>query len=245
MSGFVAVFRREMLLMQKKVGKLGYVFSSVLFPVIYLFAFGWGFGSRMDVNGGYVPFLAQGIISLTVMLNAFQQTSLAVSINRLYFGTFQTLILSPVPPWQTAAALVAAGVVRGVLMGGLIYGVAYWVFAVPPLAFTAVVGVILEGIFFGAFGLLIGLLVSDPDEISFVNNFIITPMMYFCGSFFPVTHLPEQWQMLLGILPLSLANSLVRAEGWTMHVISQGLVLFALAIVIYLVGTRKLKHYAE
>ena len=73
--GWLAVYQREMVLMQKKIGKLGYVFSTLLFPLIYLFAFGWGIGGNISVEGGYVPFLAKGMVTITVMLNAFQQTA--------------------------------------------------------------------------------------------------------------------------------------------------------------------------
>ena len=92
---FLAVYMREMALLQKKMGKLGYIFSAVMFPIIYLFAFGMGIGPVMNnIHGGYLPFLAKGMLSITVMMNAFQQTSLSVSVGRFYFKTFQTLLLS-------------------------------------------------------------------------------------------------------------------------------------------------------
>lgn len=53
---------REMALLQKKMGKLGYIFSAVMFPIIYLFAFGMGIGPVMNnIHGGYLPFLAKGM----------------------------------------------------------------------------------------------------------------------------------------------------------------------------------------
>ena len=52
---------REMALLQKKMGKLGYIFSAVMFPIIYLFAFGMGIGPVMNnIHGGYLPFFGKG-----------------------------------------------------------------------------------------------------------------------------------------------------------------------------------------
>ena len=245
MSGWMAVYCREMLLMQKKIGKLGYVFSSVMFPVIYLFAFGLGLGSRVEVSGGYVPFLAKGIVSLTVMLNAFQQTSLSVSAGRLYFRTFQTVILSPVPALQIAGGIALAGLTRGIMMGGLVYAVAWAAFGVPALSGVAVTGMVLSAFCFAAFGIAVGLRIADPDEISLVNNFVITPMIFFCGSFFPVQNLPDMLQMLVSALPLSIANSLIRLEFWSSAAAFKALILAAMGSGFLLWAVRSLKKYNE
>ena len=47
---WLAVYSRELLLLQKKMGKLGYIFSTVMFPLIYLFAFGLGIGFSGERN---------------------------------------------------------------------------------------------------------------------------------------------------------------------------------------------------
>ena len=128
---WLAVYNREMALLQKKMGKLGYIFSTVMFPLIYLFAFGLGIGSIVQVDGGYLAFLAKGMLSITVMMNAFQQTALSVSVGRFYFKTFQTLLLSPISSLQIIIGITFAGVTRGFIAGGLIYMVAMVFFDVP------------------------------------------------------------------------------------------------------------------
>ncbi|SDF45921.1 ABC transporter permease [Sporomusa acidovorans] len=242
--GWYAVYAREMVLMKKKIGKLGHVFSSILFPVIYLFAFGLGLGSRVDVPGGYVPFLAKGILGITVMLNAFQQTSLSTSVSRLHFHTFQTLIMSPVSPLQTGLGIVLAGVTRGLLMGTLLYSIAYFLFDAPALSGIGIAGMFLTAFCFASLGMAVGLWVSDPDEISLVNNFLITPMIFFCGSFFPIKNLPVLIKSVVAVLPLSLANNLLRTEVWESA--AQHILLLSVAgIILLLGGVQMLKQYNE
>lgn len=245
MSGWLAVYWREMLLMQKKIGKLGYVFSSVMFPVIYLFAFGLGLGTRVEVSGGYVPFLAKGIVSLTVMLNSFQQTALSVSAGRLYFHTFQTVFLSPVPALHIAGGIALAGITRGIITGGLVYGIAWLAFDVPGLSGIAVTGMLLSAVCFAALGIALGLVIADPDEISLVNNFIITPMIFFCGSFFPIQNLPGSMQAVVGVLPLSIANSMMRLEVWNVQAAVHASILAAMGLSLLLWSARRLEKYSE
>lgn len=243
--GWYVVYWRELILMKKKMGKLGYVFSSVMFPVIYLFAFSWGLGSRVDISGGYIPFLAKGILGITVMLNSFQQTSLSTSVGRIYFKTLQTLILSPIPLIQVAGGLTLAGATRGLVMGGIIYGIAWLFFAVPPLSVAAVGAMVLSAFFFAALGLVVGLWVSDPDELSLVNNFIMTPMIFFGGSFFPVEQLPVFVRDVVAVLPLSLVNGLLRQTVWDEMAILKVLLLSVFACVMLLLATNRLNAYNE
>ena len=181
---FLAVYMREMALLQKKMGKLGYIFSAVMFPIIYLFAFGMGIGPVMNnIHGGYLPFLAKGMLSITVMMNAFQQTALSVSVGRFYFKTFQTLLLSPISAFQVILGITLAGVTRGFIAGGIIYIIAMVFFDVPMLNLWGFLGILLSAFCFGILGIAIGLWIKNPDALSSVINFIITPMTFFCGDF--------------------------------------------------------------
>lgn len=243
--GWLAVYNREMLLMRKKIGKLGYAFSTLLFPLIYLFAFGWGIGPRMEVAGGYLPFLAKGMLAITVMLNSFQQTALSVSVGRFYFRTLQTLLLSPVSPLGIVVGLALAGVTRGLLAGGAVYLIAVAAFGVPGLSAAGLLGVVISAACFGALGIAVGMWVDHPDALSSVINFIITPMTFFCGSFFPLSNLPAWLQNAAGILPLSLTNQLLRAEAWSARAGMDILLLTITGSLLFFLGVRQLKAYSE
>lgn len=240
-----AVYSREMVLLQKKMGKLGYIFSTVMFPLIYLFAFGLGIGSVLQVDGGYLPFLAKGMLSITVMMNSFQQTALSVSVGRFYFKTFQTLLLSPISSVQIIVGITFAGVTRAFIAGGMIYLIAMVFFDVPMLSMAGIIGILLSSVCFGILGIAIGLWIKNPDALSSVINFIITPMTFFCGTFFPLNNLPSVLQSVIGILPLTLANNLLRSEGFSTDILADIMILVIITAVLFVLGIYQLKNYHE
>lgn len=243
--GWLAVYGREMALLQKKMGKLGYIFSTVMFPLIYLFAFGLGIGPVMQVGGGYLPFLAKGMLSITVMMNAFQQTALSVSVGRFYFKTFQTLLLSPISALQIIIGITLAGVTRGFIAGGIIYIIAMVFFYVPMMSFAGLIGILLSAVCFGVLGIAIGLWIKNPDALSSVINFIITPMTFFCGTFFPLNNLPDILQNVVGVLPLTLANNLLRSESFSTDIMTDIIILAIITAVLFILGIYQLKNYHE
>lgn len=243
--GWLAVYEREMRLMLKKVGKLGYFLSAILFPLIYLFAFGWGFGGDIAISGGYLPFLAKGMLAITVLLNSFQQTALSVSLGRFYFRTLQTVLLSPVSAWQTVLGITLAGVTRGLIAGIAVYGIAVLAFAVPMLSISGFIGLVLAAFCFGALGIAVGLWVDNPDALSTVINCLIMPMTFFCGSFFPIEKLPMGIREAVSILPLSLTNVLLRAPVWSTEAVHAVFLLSFLTIVSIGFGYWRIKKYSE
>ncbi len=212
--GWYAVFNREMIVLWKRIGRMGYVFSSIMFPFIYLFSFGLGLGGRLSVDGGYVPFLASGIVGVTIMSNAFQQTSSSVSVGRLHFKNFQSFVLSPVSPFEVVLGIILAGVVRGMLFGALVFIIAWVSFDVHSLSGIAILGSLLGACCFAGMGMLAGMLVKMPDDVSLINNFFITPMIFFSGSFFPMQNLPAWLTVLAQLSPLGILNTLLRTVYW-------------------------------
>ena len=89
--------------------------------MIYLLAFGWGLGESVAVAGGYIAYLAKGMLAITVMMNAVQQTALSVSAARFYYRTFAVLRLSPIHDGAIVLGIALAGTVRA-LMAATVLG---------------------------------------------------------------------------------------------------------------------------
>ena len=198
-----------------------------------------------NIHGGYLPFLAKGMLSITVMMNAFQQTALSVSVGRFYFKTFQTLLLSPISAFQVILGITLAGVTRGFIAGGIIYIIAMVFFDVPMLSLWGFLGILLSAFCFGILGIAIGLWIKNPDALSSVINFIITPMTFFCGTFFPLYNLPDWLQIVVGILPLTLANNLLRTEVFSMYSLLDMIYLIIITLILLVISRHQLKNYNE
>ena len=243
--GWYAVFSREVLILYKKIGQMGYVFSSIISPFIYLFAFGYGLGSRVEVAGGYLPFLAGGIIGITVMINAFQQTATSVSVGKMYYHIFQNLVLSPIRDFEVIFGIIGAGMLRGIFFGGLIFIMAWLVFGAVSLHLSLLAGAVFGSFCFAALGVIVGLLVRQPDDVAFVNNFIIMPMTFFGGSFFPVDSLPAALRVLVMIFPIGALNRLMRSPVWDDSMLTASLVLVLLGLVFFWVSVLFYRRYSE
>ncbi|HML31742.1 ABC transporter permease [Sporomusa sphaeroides] len=243
--GWYAVFWREMIILWKKIGRMGYVFSTIVFPFIYLFSFGLGLGGRVNVDGGYLPFLAKGIMGVTVLLNSFQQTASSVSTGRLYFRNFQSVVLSPVAAWEVVWGIIAAGSVRGIFFGSLVFVIAWGAFGVGGLNVLAVTGLILGSCCFAAMGVVVGMLVKHPDDVSLINNFFITPMIFFGGSFFPLQNLPPWLAAVAQLSPIGTLNALLRAPGWNSGAVWAAGTLIVLTVCFFAWSVWLYSRYSE
>ena len=87
--------------------------------------------------------------------------------------------------------------------------------------------------------------VKNPDSLSLVINFLITPMTFFCGSFFPIHNLPTVIKGIVKFLPLSLANDLLRMNAWTIEAIYAMGILVFMALLMFLFGVYQLSQYTE
>lgn len=240
-----AIYSREMLLLWKKIGRMGYIFPSLISPFIYLFAFGLGLGGKVNVEGGYLSFLASGIVGMSVMTNAFQQTASSVSAGRLYFKHFHSLLLSPVERTKLVLGIVLAGLSRAAVFSILILAVSYLAFGVDVYGPLCFLGVFFGGVCFSALGTIVGLLVKQVDDISLFNSFLIMPMTFFGGSFFPTQNLPMPLDTVAAWFPIAAINTLLRASTWTTVTLEAVLILAILSSVFFTASVYFCTRYSE
>uniref|UniRef100_A0A7C5ANM5 Transport permease protein n=1 Tax=Desulfobacca acetoxidans TaxID=60893 RepID=A0A7C5ANM5_9BACT len=242
----LTIFLKDMLLFQRRLLRLGYVISTLFAPLLYLGAFGLGLGRRVQLGGtSYLDFLLPGLIAMSSMTNSYNWVASSLNMGRLYYRTFQIYLQAPVAPWEIVAGQALAGVVRGLmaalvlLLLGLLLG---GTFNLHPLFWL---GLLLNGLVFATFGVVVGLKSKSHEDTATFTNFFILPMAFFGGTFFPVEEMPRLVQHLIFLLPLYHANRLLRTpylnpEAWLSLVL-----LTAAAALCVAVSIRHIRRYSE
>ena len=192
--GFRTLFVKEVRRFARVPGQT--LLSPVITTVLYFVVFGWSLGGRLrEVEGvPYARFIVPGLVALGVVSNAYSNTASSLFVMKLQ-GTIVDLLVSPLTYAEILWAFVAAGVVRGLLVGGVTWGVAglfegYGV--AHPLVALALV--LLAGILFAALGLITAIWASTFEQVNFIPTFFITPLTFLGGVFYSVEMLPPAFR---------------------------------------------------
>jgi len=179
------------------------VAAPVLTAVLYLMIFGHVLEDRVKVFDtiGYTSFLIPGLVMMSVLQNAFSNSSSSLIQSKMS-GNIVFLLVTPLSPWHWFAAYVGASVVRGLLVGVGVLAVTVW-FAPPGLAapLWIVVFGVLGAAIMGTLGLIAGLWAEKFDQIAAFQNFIVMPMTFLAGVFYSVDTLPKLWQVVSHLNP--------------------------------------------
>lgn len=207
---FHPIFWKDMLLIRKKPWK--FLASSMVTPILYLVTFGWGLGRGMSMAGGtYLDFVLPGLLALSAMNNSFGPVSTSVNVSKLYTKTIEEVLVSPVGPWSIALGRALSGTVRGLFSAGLlmIIGLASGVRMDLSVFFFLVLG--LTAFCFASAGVAAAMVAKSHEDMSNFNSFVIIPMSFLSGTFFSPDKLPEPFQSMILVYPLTHASMLLRA----------------------------------
>lgn len=240
------IFLREMLLFRRKLFKLGYLFSAMVIPIVYLIAFGFGLGRSVRIGDGhYLDFLIPGLVAMSSMSNSYSWVASSLNLNRLYFKTFQIFIQAPIRPSSIMIGEVLGGMTKG-LFASLLTVIAGFLtsprFAVTPLFMAAL---LLNCFLFASLGIITGMVSKSHEEISTYSNFFILPMSFFSGTFFPVGGAPFLIKAIIYIMPLTHTNILIRKENLDPEGMMSLMVLLLYAVIFFLYGSRLIRNYNE
>ncbi|WP_038035981.1 ABC transporter permease [Thioalkalivibrio sp. ALE17] len=176
------------------------VVTTVLFLVIFGHLIGRELGTMRGVD--YADFILPGLIILAVATNAYSNVTLAFYGARLQ-RHIEELLVAPLPAWLIVAGFATGGVIRGLLAGALVALVAIPFTNLQLHHLAATLGIALvSATLFALAGLLNGLYARSFDHTSVVATFVLTPLIYLGGLFYPVERMPEPWQSLAALNPL-------------------------------------------
>ncbi|WP_116130938.1 ABC transporter permease [Tropicimonas sp. IMCC34043] len=171
-----------------------------LFLAIFSIAIGPARGEVMGFS--YLQFIAPGILTMTVIQNAFANSSSSMLVSKVQGNIVDTL-MPPLSAGEIVAGYIAGGVARG-----LFVAVPLWLVMLPVLGLglahplLALIYVLLGAALMAALGLLGAIYANKFDQLAAISNFIITPMAFLSGTFYSVESVPPVMRHLLHWNPM-------------------------------------------
>ncbi|WP_020674772.1 ABC transporter permease [Geopsychrobacter electrodiphilus] len=218
-------------LLRKEILRFWRVSSQTLLtPIItaslYLFIFGATLGQRIHVIEGfsYAQFVIPGLVLMGVINNSFANCSSSLFMSR-YLGGIVDLLVTPVSPSQFILAYTLAAMLRGALVGMVTWLISTMFATLPwtsPL--LAILMAMLASFMFAQFGLIAALYAKNFDTLSMFTNFLLLPLIYLGGVFYPISILPAPWGGLSHLNPL-----FYLIDGFRHAILGVGDISFALA----------------
>jgi len=196
-------------ILRKEVIRFFRIWPQTLLPPVitqslYFLIFGAFIGSQVkDINGvPYMAFIVPGLIMMAVISSSF------ANVVSSFFGSkfqrnIEELLVSPTPPWVIITGYSFGGVLRGLIVGGLVFLIASF-FTHPAVynGFAIVVFVFLTALLFSLAGFLNSIFAQKFDDIGLFQTFILTPLTYLGGVFYSIRDLPEIWQNVSKLNPI-------------------------------------------
>ncbi len=160
----------------------------VVSAALFLFVFGHALGDRIQAFDGvpYLTFIVPGLVIQGALTNAFANTGSSLFDARRA-GYIDDILTSPLKDWQIVIAYTLSGIVRGGLIGVLTIAIAVPVatgWDVNWLLFPVVL--LLSCAIFALLGVLIGLVATRWDHVFVPQTFVMTPLIFMGGVFYPV-----------------------------------------------------------
>ena len=196
MTGFATLVYKELLRFWKVSFQT--MAAPVLTALLYLLIFAHALEGRVNVyqNVSYTAFLVPGLVMMSVLQNAFANSSSSLIQSKIG-GALVFILLAPVSYLEFYCAYVLASMVRAMAVGLGVLAVA--VFFVPlrleaPL--WALAFALLGSALLGTLGLVAGIRAERFDQLAGFQNFVILPLTFLSGVFYSIHSLPEFWRKL-------------------------------------------------
>ena len=194
MTSFLTLFYKELLRFWKVAFQT--VAGPVLTALLYLVIFAQALEGRVQVYDGvrYVAFLVPGLVMMSVLQNAFANSSSSLIQSKIT-GNLVFVLLAPISYLELFSAYVLAAVVRGLVVAAAMMVLTVWFVELPVKAPLWVAAFCLLGAALaGALGLLAGVCSEKIDQLAAFQNFVILPLTMLSGVFYSIHSLPPLWQ---------------------------------------------------
>jgi len=174
-------------------------------PVLFLVALGFGLGPifQRAGQGNYIQFLAPGIIAMSILF-----TSIFSGIEVIWdrqFGFLKETLVAPVSRFSIMLGRTLGGATVATLQGVIILLISLVVGFRPVLSgiLPAFLIMLLIAILFTALGTAIASRLEDMQGFQLIMNFLVMPLFFLSGAFFPLPGLPKVLGIVVRFDPLT------------------------------------------
>lgn len=227
------------------------VIMTIMSPILYLIAFGFGLRSgTTDIGVSYVSFVIPGIVALSSLNSSFSSTATRLNIQRLYYRSFDEMMMCPLSLHAIVWGKSMLGIIRGLMGCFVLYAIGLCLGAAGiggmelELTPMLVASIVVACVSFSFLGMTAALLARSHASMSTFNTLIILPMTFLCGTFFSVSALHPVFQAVLYCLPLTYASETIRAAALPDYLSFPWLCLLGLivwGVVFYCINYRLLQ----
>lgn len=196
-------------LIRAEITRIFRIWSQTFIPPIitqtlYFVVFGGFVGSQVaDVNGvSYMAFLVPGLIMMAVITGAFTNT-----VFSFFFAKWQKslneILVTGTPPWVIIAGYTFGGVFRAFAVGLVIFIISIF-FTRPQIdnIWFVLLFMLLTAVSFALAGLVNAIYIKKVDQTNTFPTFVLTPLTYLGGVFYPISALPSVWQTVSKLNPI-------------------------------------------
>ncbi len=218
------------------------LFVSLVQPILFLIAFGYGIGSSFSSSDGvsYIQYLLPGIIGMTLLMSSTMSGMSLIWDKK--FGFLKETLVAPVSRTQLLFGRCLGGATTSIFQGILILFLGYFLgFRLTSWAMLpfVLVTMFVVSLLFSLLGTLLATKFDDMHSFPSVMNLLMMPMMFLSSAFFSSESYPSVLQWVVRFNPFDYCVKLLRytMSGIETNLILNILVVGALIVLLGVLGT--------
>lgn len=196
---FGALLLRDLAVLRKNL--MEFVLRTLIQPFLLVFVFlyvfpqiGQGVGGGSGAESSFATVLVAGVVGLSIMFQGIQAVALPLANEFGFTKEIEDRVLAPLPVEMVAFGKVLAGAMQGLIAAAIVFPIAAIVHARGVTAHLTVhwwvllTLIPLACIMCSSFGLVLGTRIP-PRRISAMFGFIVLPITFLGGTYYPWTTL--------------------------------------------------------
>jgi lipooligosaccharide transport system permease protein len=209
LRGAFSIWWRDMLVLRRSI--FSELLAVVAYPLTLYLAFGVGLKGYIAPVGGvpYPVFIAPGLISMTAVIAAFDESAWSMWFHRRVQRTIEEYRVTPITVFDIVIGKILCGLSHGTIKG-VVVTMVICLFTPFRFSFFHLLAylnfIVLGSMIFSCLGTIVGTTVNKPENIGRIQAVIVVPLIFMSGIFFPLTSYPSKILPFIRLLPTTAAS---------------------------------------